>query len=97
LVALQNEPTVLKMQLNVIAELHLAEILPDGAEHVSHCLSVGELEMAFEWFVLSLLEVKAVLPPEEKAALRELGFALGLDKESIFRADFWGRVQGIIS
>jgi hypothetical protein len=92
-----SEYKLLGDRFREIAERHLAEIPPDGAEHVTHCLAVGELEMAFESFVLSVLEIEAVLAQVERAALRELGVALGLDKESIFQADFWVRAQKILS
>lgn len=92
-----SEYKLLEDRFRKIAALHLSDLSLEGAEHVNHCLDTGELEMGYESFVLSLLEVDALLPQEEKAALLELGLALGLDKESIFQADFWIRAQRMLS
>ena len=53
--------------------------------------------MACESFVLSVIEEQIRLSPEARKELLQLSVALGLDKESIFRADFWQKAQAVLS
>lgn len=61
----------------------------DGAQNVRHYLEVGEIEMAYESFILSIIEEQIAIPVEAKNELLELGLTMGLDKESVFKVDFW--------
>ncbi|WP_443190060.1 hypothetical protein [Pseudomonas indica] len=45
--------------------------------------------MAYESFILSVVDERIALSKEEKLALLPVGHALGVDKESVFREDFW--------
>lgn len=61
----------------------------DGRENVDHYLGVDELDMACESLVLSVLEEGVGLSPLMKRELMSCCLSLGLDKESVFRHDFW--------
>lgn len=69
---------------------HLAPRLSaEAAQNVEHYLDVAEIEMACESLVLSLAEEKIFLQNDTKEELVALCLGLRLDKESVFRADFW--------
>lgn len=65
------------------------EISSEGRESTEHYLNVAEIEMACESFVLSLMEDEVALSIEDKSVLLSLVKNFNLDKESVFRADFW--------
>ncbi|WP_431050328.1 hypothetical protein [Roseateles sp. L2-2] len=65
----------------------------DGRTHVDHYIDVGELEMAFESFVLTLMEERISPEAEDRVEMRAIGVALKLDKETVFRPDFWEAAQ----
>jgi hypothetical protein len=72
--------------------------LSDEARHnVEHYIEVAEIEMACESFVLSVIEEQVRLSPEAKKELLQIILALGLDKESTLRADFWQIAQTMLS
>jgi hypothetical protein len=58
-------------------------------ENVEHFLNAAEIEMACESFVLSLIEDGVDAPSKTKEDLLKLCKELKLDKEAVFRADFW--------
>ena len=64
---------------------------------VAHYLEHGEFEMAYESLMLSVLDERVPLDLATKTALRDIGLALGLDAESVFRADFWGLMEPLWS
>lgn len=68
---------------------YAVQLSKESKESVQHFIEVAEIEMACESFILSLLEEKIQLPVEVKRNLRDLALGLQLDKESVFRADFW--------
>jgi hypothetical protein len=72
-----------------IFDRYAAQLSNEGQENVQHYIEAAELEMAGESFILSLLEEQVQLPIEVKKELRELALGLRLDKESVFRDDFW--------
>lgn len=73
-----------------------SRLLTDEAvQNVEHYLEVAELEMAYESFVLSVIEEKIPLSESARMDLLGLGLALGLDKEAVFRADFWQIAQNM--
>jgi len=67
-----------------------AALLSEGSRaHVRHFVEVAEIEMACESFVLSLLEEGIRLSVDVKRELLDLALDLQLDRESVFRSDFW--------
>lgn len=69
---------------------NLRPALPaDEVQSVEHLLAVGELEMAFESLVLSVMQARLRLEESEWVHLLELARALGLDRESVYDLDFW--------
>ena len=68
----------------------VAPMLSNAArDHVEHYLEVCELEMACESFVLSIMEESAMLDVTLQVELLEVCRALQLDRQSVFRHDFW--------
>ena len=61
----------------------------EARQSFEHYVAVAEIEMACESFILSVLEEQIELPADAKKELLELCLMLRLDKESVFRADFW--------
>lgn len=61
----------------------------DSVENVRHYLDVAELEMAYESFVLSVLDEQVELSDANRMTLLELGPLLGVDTDPVFRGDFW--------
>jgi hypothetical protein len=76
---------------------HLTQMDNQSANHVRHYVDAGELEMAFESFVLSSMDIAVRFSAEEKARLHALGLSLGLQSNSVFRADFWARAAVYLS
>lgn len=75
---------------------HYVSILsPDGVQNVEHYLDASELEMAYESFLLSMIEEKLDLAKQDKPELFDIGKLLGVDKDSVFRADFWQHVKSL--
>lgn len=66
----------------------------DARNNVEHYIDVAEIEMAYESLVLSLIDEKIVVSDILRKELLEIGVLLGLDKDSVFRADFWELVNG---
>jgi len=65
----------------------------DAVATVEHYISVAELEMACESLVLSLVEESIVISADLWQELLSLCRALGLDKESVFKPDFFEFAQ----
>lgn len=61
----------------------------EARQSVEHYIEVAEIEMACESFILSVLDERIELPSDTKRELQELCLGLRLDKESVFRVDFW--------
>ncbi|MDF3036291.1 MAG: hypothetical protein K0S28_1565 [Paucimonas sp.] len=61
----------------------------DSKEHVEQLLDNAELEMACESFILSIMDEELVLDSTARKDLLDLCSTLELDRESVFRADFW--------
>jgi hypothetical protein len=53
--------------------------------------------MACESFILSVAEERIQLPGDAKKELLDLAIALHLDKQSVFRADFWQMAGPMLS
>lgn len=68
---------------------YAAQLSKESRENVQHFIEATEVEMACESFVLSVLEEKVQLSVDVKKELLDLALGLQLDKESVFRADFW--------
>ncbi len=68
---------------------YAAQLSKEGRENVEHFIEAAEVEMACESFVLSVLEEHVPLASVSKKELLALTLALQLDKESVFRSDFW--------
>lgn len=67
----------------------------DACQNIEHYMGVVEIEMACESLTLSLVHEEIPITPESKDELLQLCTALGLAKESIFRADFWRLAQSL--
>lgn len=67
----------------------------EACQNVEQYMGVAEIEMACESLTLSLLHEEIPITPESKDELLQLCTALGLAKESIFRADFWQLAQSL--
>ena len=68
---------------------YAAQLSNESRENVQHFIENAEAEMACESFILSVLEEKIQLPADVKRELLKIALALQLDKEAVFRADFW--------
>lgn len=88
---------LLPMSPLVKAEQLLGEILgcyaafldAESVAHVRHNIDVAEYEMACESLVMSLKLEKVPLSGRHAGQLIGLGLELGLDKDSVYCADFW--------
>lgn len=67
----------------------------EACQNIEHYMGVAEIEMACESLTLSLLNEEIPIAPESKDELLQLCTALGLAKESIFRANFWQLAQSL--
>lgn len=66
-----------------------AGVLKDSSvESVQHYVSVAEVEMAYESFILSLADEAVELTDEHRLILLELGSRLFVSAEPVFRSDF---------
>lgn len=80
-----------------IFDRYAAQLSKEGRENVQHFIEAAEVEMACESFVLSVIEEQVQLSDGVKKELLELALALQLDKESVFRADFWQMAGPLLS
>lgn len=80
---------ILGAQFREIFDRYAARLGSEGRENVEHFFEVAELEMACESFVLSLIEYKVKISDKDKRDLMFLSQSLHLEKNSVFRADFW--------
>lgn len=69
----------------------------DSKEHVEHLIDNAELEMACESFILSVIDEDVALGSRDRQDLLDLCLVLGLDRESVFRADFWSVAHPLLS
>ena len=68
----------------------LAGRLSDSSRaDVNHWLDVGEAEMACESVILAIHAERPAIDQETKFALLDMAKKLHLDRESVFRGDFW--------
>lgn len=88
-----EEYSRLENRFESLIQPHLGMMDDESADHVRHYVDAGELEMAFESFVLSSIEFQISFTADEKARLIDLGQLLGLQHESVFKADFWARAM----
>jgi len=79
----------IEMRFRNILDRYAGQMSKEGRENVQHFIEAAEIEMACESFVLSVSEEKVKLTDDVKKELLDLVLALRLDKESVFRADFW--------
>jgi hypothetical protein len=63
-------------------------VAEDAFREVKHYLDCDEYEMAFEGLFIELMQLKE-LPPIDLVKSRQIALLLGLDKESVFKSDFW--------
>ena len=75
--------------LKILLDSVSNELSADAVNHVSHYLSVGEYEMAFESLVLSLMEEQVVIGNKAAREIEIIGQGLNMAEEAVFRADFW--------
>ncbi len=71
-----------------VLDFYMAKLKDSSVETVRHYISVAEIEMAYESFVLSLVEESVELANEHRLILLELDSRLFLSAEPVFRADF---------
>lgn len=76
---------------------YAALLSKEGQNSVKHFIDAAEVEMACESFILSVLEEEVQLSVEDKEALLGMALSLRLDKESVFRADFWKLAGPLLS
>lgn len=74
---------------------YVSALTGEAFDNVRHYIDVAELEMAYEAFVLSVIEEGVMLSESEINELLELGKVLGLDRDSVFREDFWELLRGL--
>ncbi|ANH66794.1 hypothetical protein [Mitsuaria sp. 7] len=72
-----------------VFDRYAAQLSEESQTNICHFLEVAEIEMACESFVLSLLEEEIQLSVDVKRELLDLALGLQLDRESVFRSDFW--------
>lgn len=80
-----------------IFDRYMRDISDEARKTVAHYIDVAEIEMACESFVLSVYEENIRLSLEAKDELLQIILSLGLDKESVFRADFWQIAKELLS
>jgi hypothetical protein len=85
----KTEYQTLAARFRSVFERHAGQLSKEGRENVEHFIEATELEMACESLVLSMLEERVQLSEDAKKELLDLALGLKLDKESVFRADFW--------
>jgi hypothetical protein len=65
--------------------------------NVGHYISVGEIEVACESLILSIVEEGAQLTADLKVELLDLCYLLGLNENAVFRSDFWSIAFPVLS
>lgn len=76
---------------------HRESLSPEAREQIESLMNAAELEMACESLVLSLLEEEILLNDESKHKLLQLCGQLGLERDSVYRHDFWAIAQQALS
>jgi hypothetical protein len=84
------------ISIKALLQKYLSNLTNEDVEHVNHLISVDELEMALEALLLSIYEKRVILLDSDKVILKSLSIELGLDKETVFRSDFWNIIQPIL-
>jgi hypothetical protein len=69
----------------------------DDLSEVRHYLDHGEIEMAVEGFCLELLRKNVVLPENIRTRVKVLAQDVRLDKESVFDAEIWQKLETYLS
>jgi hypothetical protein len=84
-------------QLEARFETILAGVLDmlddETASSVEHFLDHAELEMAFEGLCLELMRLRKSAPANLSNDILALAKASGLDKHSVFDAEFWPKLH----
>ena len=65
----------------------------EAVKDIKHYLDHGELEVAYESMVLSLIAEKVILAKAEKENLYSLATTLGLIDEGVLKANFWEEAE----
>ncbi len=92
-----SDAVILARRVLLAMEPWLPSLDADDARHVVHLHAHDEVEMALEAFVLSAIERQLPLNDEQKRDLRYQCIALGLHRESVYRADFWTLASGFFA
>lgn len=79
-------------EIKSILEIYREKLSSDAIDAVEHYLNHDEFEMGFEGLCLELLSISDFLP-EHRLKCQELARTLGLDKESVFDAEFWKKLS----
>ena len=93
----KTEYQTIDASLRSIFDRYAAQLSNEGRENIQHFIDATEIEMACESFILSVLKEHVQLSDDVRNELRKLALALHLDKESVFRADFWVMAGPLLS
>jgi hypothetical protein len=92
LAAMEPDWTSIRARISALLDRYRGQLSADAVEGVEHYLQHDEYEMALEGLCIELLGLQE-LKPEDRRECRELGQALGLDRETVFDPTVWQRLS----
>ncbi|WP_394560152.1 hypothetical protein [Aquipseudomonas alcaligenes] len=78
----------IESKLNALFQAHKNCLSEESIEAVQHYLDHSEYEIALEGLIIDLMEQGV----HYEGAWRQLGIALGLNKETVLLPDFWDKL-----
>lgn len=79
-----------------LLKMHAGILEPDTYSSVMHYLEHGEYEMAYEGLFIDLIAANFQPQNIDLENYLRIGIKLKLNKESVFKGDFWGYLKDYI-
>ncbi len=80
-------------EVNTMFQQFHGAVSEEGYKEAKHYLDHDEIEIAFEYLCLALLEAAVKILPEQKAKLLNLAYRLGLDTDDAMHIDTLARIK----
>ncbi|MFD9897357.1 hypothetical protein [Mesorhizobium sp. NPDC059025] len=93
---LQADRAFADVEALIRGKMEVAGFDGEAKEEIDRLLANREYEMAFEGFFLELIALKRQINLDPDRC-RELGRALGLDRHSVYDAEFWQKFENYLA
>lgn len=88
-----NEYKTLQQKLRAVIEQFSAKLTPDDRSEISHFLTHGEYEIAFEGMLISLMKQRVEITQAQKLDFLELTQEMKLNEDAVLDANLYRKLK----